>query len=70
MKMGTIGHASSLGWRKILQERDKFGGMCLVIGGDFVWVKLVCGVMQKIAVGVVYYFSPVLEWHISDAQTN
>ena len=68
--MGTRGHASSLGWGKILQERDKFGGMCLVIGGDFVWVKLVCGVMQKIAVGVVCYFSPVLEWHIGDAQTN
>ena len=51
--MGTRGHASSLGWGKILRERDKFRGVSLIIGGEFVWVKLVCGVMQKIAVGVV-----------------
>ena len=51
--MGTRGHASSLGWGKIIRERDKFGVMCLVIGGKFVWVKLECGVMQKIAVWVL-----------------
>ena len=44
--MGTRRHASSLGWGKILQERDKFENMCLVIGGKFVWAKVVCGVMQ------------------------
>ena len=53
LKMGTRRHASSLGWGKISRERHKFGGVCLVIGGEFMWVKLVCGVMQKIAVGVV-----------------
>ena len=53
LKMGTRGHASSLGWGKIIRESDKFGGMCLVIGGKFVWVKLESGVMQKIAVGAL-----------------
>ena len=56
LKMGTSGHASSLDWGKILRKRDKLGGVCLVIGGEFVWVKLVCGVMQKIAVGAVCWF--------------
>ena len=51
--MGTRGHASSLGWGKISREREKFGNKCLVIGGEFVWAKLVCSVMQQIAVGVV-----------------
>ena len=53
LKMGERGHASSLGWGNIIRKRDKFGGMCLVIGGRFVWGKLECGVMQKIAVGTV-----------------
>ena len=52
-KIGTSGHASSPGWGKILREIDKFGGACLVIGEELVWVKLVCSVIQKIAVGVV-----------------
>ena len=56
LKMGTRGHASSLGWGKIIRESDKFGGMCLVIGGKFVWVKLGCCVMQKVAVGALCYF--------------
>ena len=29
---GHAGHASSLGWGRILLERDKFGGECLGIG--------------------------------------
>ena len=51
--MGTRGHASSLVWGKIIREKGKFRGMCLIIGEKFVWVKLECGVMQKIAVGAV-----------------
>ena len=51
--MGTRGHAPSLGWGKIIRERNKFGGMCLVIGGKFVWLKLEFGVMQKIAFGAL-----------------
>ena len=52
-EVGTRGHASSLGWGKILRKIDKLGGVCLVLGREFAWVKLVCGLMQKIAVGVV-----------------
>ena len=33
--MGTRGHASALGWGKVIRERDEFGGMCLVISGKF-----------------------------------
>ena len=51
--MGTREHASPLVWGKIIRERDKFGGMCLIITGKFVWVKERCGVMQKIAFGAV-----------------
>ena len=51
--MGERGHASSLGWGNIIRKRDKFGGMCLVIGGKFVSGKLEFGVMQKIAVGTM-----------------
>ena len=43
--MGARGQVSSLGWVKILRERDKFGNMCLVIGGEFAWAKLVFDVM-------------------------
>ena len=53
LKMATRGHASSLGWGKVIREKEKFGGVCLVIGGDIVWVKLVYGMMQKIAVEIV-----------------
>ena len=31
----------------------EIGGKCLVTDAEFMWVKLVYGVMQKIAVGVV-----------------
>ena len=51
--MGERGHASSLGWGNIIRKRDKFGGMCLVIGRKFVSEKLEFGVMQKIAVGTM-----------------
>ena len=51
--MGTSGKASSLCWRKILRERDKFGGECLVNGEELAWGKLVCGVMEKIAVVLI-----------------
>ena len=51
--MATRGHASSLGWGKVIREKEKFGGVCLVIGGDIVWVKLVYGMMPKIVVGIV-----------------
>ena len=51
--MGTRGHASPIVEGKIIREKDKFGGMCLIIGGKFAWVKLECGVMQNIAVGAV-----------------
>ena len=64
--MGTRRHASSLVWGKIIRERDKFRAMCLIIAEKFVWVKLEYGVMQKIAVGAVCYFSLVLEWYIGD----
>ena len=53
LKIDTIGQASPLLWGKIIRETDKFGVMCLIIGGKFVWVKLECGVMQRIAVGAV-----------------
>ena len=43
--MGTRGHTFSLCCGKILRERDEFGNMCLVVDGEFVWAKLVCGVM-------------------------
>ena len=52
--MGTSGQASSLDWRNILRERDRFGGEYVVNGKELAWGKLVCGVMQqKIAVEVV-----------------
>ena len=53
LKLGTSGHTSSPGWGKILGEINKFGGACLVIGGELAWMKLVCSAVQKIAAGVV-----------------
>ena len=53
LKMDTRRHASSLVWGKLIRERDKIVGMCLIIGGKSVCVKLDCGVMQKIPVGAV-----------------
>ena len=50
--MGTCGQTSSLGWRKILRERHKFGGECLVNGEKLVSAKLVC-VIHKVAVAFV-----------------
>ena len=58
--MSSGGHASSLSWEKILRERDRLGGDCLVTGGEFVLGEIVCGVMQNIAVRAVCYFFPVL----------
>ena len=51
--MDTRGHVSPLVWGKLIRERDKIVGMCLIIGGKSVCVKLDCGVMQKIPVGAV-----------------
>ena len=53
LKVGTSGQTSFIGWRKILPERYKFGSECLVNDEKLVQGKLVCGVMQKIAFGVV-----------------
>ena len=53
LKMSTCGQTYSLGCKKILRERHKFGGECLVNGEELVYAKLVCDVIQKIAVGVV-----------------
>ena len=51
--MATSCHASSQCCGRILRKKDWFGGKCLVTDAEFMWVKLVYGVMQKIAVGVV-----------------
>ena len=37
----------------MLRERDKFGGECLVNVRSLCMGKLVCGLMQKTAFGVV-----------------
>ena len=44
--MSASGHASFKCVGKIVQKRDEFRGGCLVIGEKFVYVKLVCSVMQ------------------------
>ena len=36
LKLGTSGRTSFIGWRKMLREKDKSGGECLVNGEELV----------------------------------
>ena len=51
--MSASRQASSLCWRKYYEKEISFRGECLVNGEELASGKLVLGVIQKIAVGVV-----------------